>query len=187
MDDALSVPQGQFSLRRRHHDPTGSLRAWDAADEYVLDHIAAEVADVERWLVVNDGFGALAAAGVATGRQVTSWSDSCVALASAADNLERNGLDASAVDLVPSTALPAGPIELVVIKVPKVLAHLEDQLRQLRPLLTTTSTVIGAGMTRDVHRSTIQAFERWVGPTPTTHARKKARLLLAGIDAGIER
>jgi 23S rRNA (guanine1835-N2)-methyltransferase len=182
MDDVLSVPQGAFSLRRRHHDPTGSLRAWDAADELLLDHLATVAIDDTRWLVVNDGFGALAAAGVAAGRQVTSWSDSCVALGAAADNLARNGLDASRVELLPSTARPDGPIEVVVVKVPKALAHLEDQLRRLRPLLSATSTVVGAGMTRDVHRSTIDAFEHLVGPTPTSRARKKARLLLAQVD-----
>lgn len=182
----LSVAQGALSLRRRHPDPTGSLRAWDAADEYVLGHVSAEGIDAPRWLVVNDGFGALAAAGVADGHHVTSWSDSSVAHAAAVDNVGRNGLDPSALDVVPSTETPAGPAELVIVKVPKALAHLEDQLRRLRPLLGPTSTVLGAGMTRDVHRSTVEAFEHLVGPTPTTKARKKARLLLARFDPDLE-
>jgi 16S rRNA (guanine1207-N2)-methyltransferase len=186
VDDVLAVPQGRFSLRRRHHDPTGSLRAWDAADEYVLEHLAAEGIDSARWLVVNDGFGALAAAGIASGHAVTSWSDSFVAHVAAVDNLERNSLDGSALTAVPSDAGPEGPLELVVVKVPKALALLEDQLRRLAPLLTARSTVIGAGMTRDVHRSTIEAFERAVGPTPTTRARKKARLLLAQVDPDLD-
>ena len=186
VDDVLEVPQGQFSLRRRDHDPTGSLRAWDAADELVLEHLAAEGLDAERWLVVNDRFGALAAAGAATGRRVTSWSDSFVALAAAGDNLGRNGLDAASVDLLADTEDPRGPAELVIVKVPRALAALEDQLRRIRPLLGPTATVLGAGMTRDVHRSTIGAFERFIGPTPTTRARKKARLLLAQVDPAIE-
>ena len=186
VDDVLEVPQGRFSLRRRHHDPTGSLRAWDAADEYVLDHVAAEGIDASRWLVLNDGFGALAAAGIALGRTVTSWSDSFVAHAATADNLERNGLDLTSFTAVPSDERPDGPIELVLVKVPRTLALLEDQLVRLGPLLTTASTVIGAGMTRDVHRSTIEAFERAIGPTPTSRARKKARLLLAQVDPDVD-
>jgi 16S rRNA (guanine1207-N2)-methyltransferase len=105
-----------------------------------------------------------------------------VALGAAVENLGRNGLDDARFAPVPSTAMPEGPFDLVMVKVPKVLALLEDQLTRLRPLLSSATTVLGAGMTRDVHRSTIDAFERAVGPTPTTRARKKARLLLASFD-----
>lgn len=186
VDDALSVPQGTFTVRRRHHDPTGSLRGWDAADEYVLDHVAAEGARSGRWLVVNDGFGALAVAGVAAGNHVTSWTDSSVAHAATAENLDANGLDARSADLVPATMTPDGPIDVVIVKIPRALAHLEDELLRIRPRLTGESLVVGAGMTRHVHRSTIEVFERTIGPSPTTRARKKARLLLAVFDPDLE-
>lgn len=185
MEDALSVPQGTFTVRRRHDDPTGSLRAWDAADEYVLDHLATEIADSRRWLVVNDGFGVLAVAGAASGHAVASWTDSSVAHTATIENLERNGVDPGSVDLVPATTIPTGPVEVVVVKVPKTLAHLEHQLHRLRPLLHPGSVVVGAGMTRHIHRSTIEVFERTIGPTPTTRARKKARLLLATVDPNL--
>ena len=47
---------------------------------------------------------------------------------------------------------------------------------------TPGTTVIGAGMTKLVHRSTIGAFETHIGPTPTSRAQKKARLLLPAFD-----
>lgn len=178
----LAVPQGRFSLRRRHADRTGSLRAWDAADELLLDHVTTIDIDPGRWLVVNDAFGALAVVGAASGRTISSWSDSLVTHLATADNLGRNGMAPSAVEHVPSTTTPDGPVLLALVKVPRTLAHLSDELARLRPLLAPGAVVIGAGMTRHIHRSTIEAFERAIGPTPTTRARKKARLLLSTVD-----
>lgn len=184
MDHVLSVPQGTFALERAHHDPGAPLRAWDAADELVLAHLDEVGAAGERWLVVNDGFGALATALAAHGPD--SWTDSVVAMAATRANLARNGIDPDAVRLVPSTEEPEGPYDVVVVKVPRTLALLEHQLLRLRPHLHSRSIVVGAGMTRSVHRSTIAAFEAAVGPSPTSRARKKARLLLASLDPAIE-
>lgn len=180
----LSVPQGTFSLERAHHDPAEPLRAWDAADELALDHLHEVDPADGRWLVVNDGFGALATA-LAT-RGPSSWTDSVVTMAATRDNLARNGIDPARVDLLPSTGDPIGPIDVVVVKVPRTIALLEDQLRRLRPHLHPGSVVVGAGMTKAVHRSTIAAFESAIGPTPTSRARRKARLLLASVNPDLD-
>ncbi|HEU5085204.1 MAG TPA: methyltransferase [Acidimicrobiales bacterium] len=184
VDDVLTVPQGRFVLRRAHHDPGQPLRAWDAADEYALAHLHDEGVEGGSWLVANDSSGALAVA--LSARRPVSWSDSCVSMAATAANLERNGIDASAVDLLPSTDVPAGTVDVAVVKVPRTLAFLEDELRRLRPHLHPGSVVVGAGMTKAVHRSTIAAFESTIGSTPTTRARKKSRLLLARLDPDLE-
>lgn len=180
----LISPQGRFVLHRDQHDPSAPLRAWDAADEYALEHLGAGGDGLDavvdgRWLVVNDGFGALAVA-LAAHRPV-SWSDSVVAIGATADNLRRNDIVPGSVTFVPSTSVPDGPFDVVIVKVPRTTAFLADQLARLRPVLHASSVVIGAGMTRTVHRSTIEAFESCIGPTPTTRARKKARLLLATV------
>jgi 16S rRNA (guanine1207-N2)-methyltransferase len=184
VEHVLTVPQGTFTLERAHHDPGEPLRAWDAADELALAHLAETGAAGERWLVVDDAHGALATALAPHGP--ASWTDSVVSMAATRANLERNGIDASAVTLVPSTSDPSGPVDVAIVKVPRTLAVLEDVLHRLRPLLHAGSVVVGAGMTKAVHRSTIAAFERAVGPTPTSLARKKARLLLASLDPALE-
>ena len=184
VDHILTVPQGTFTLERAHHDPGEPLRAWDAADELALAHLAEVGAVGERWLVVDDAHGALATA--LAPHCPTSWTDSIVTMAATRANLERNGLDPSAVTSVPSTSDPAGPVDVAVVKVPRTLAVLEDELHRLRPLLHAGSVVVGAGMTKAVHRSTIAAFEQAIGPTPTSRARKKARLLLASVDPALE-
>lgn len=184
VDDVLTVPQGAFELLRAHHDPGQPLRAWDAADELALAHLAESGVEGDRWLVANDGHGALATA--LAGRRPVSWTDSAVTMAATRANLERNRIDPDRVELLASTDDPEGLLDVVIVKVTRTLALLEDQLRRLRPHLRAGSVVIGAGMTKDVHRSTIALFEAAVGPTPTSRARKKARLLLPSVDPTLD-
>ena len=44
------------------------------------------------------------------------------------------------------------------------------------------TTVIGAGMTKHIHTSTIGLFERFLGPATTSLARRKARLIFCEVD-----
>src|SRR3546814_19947478 len=78
-------------------------------------------------------------------------------------NLERNRIDPDRVELLASTDDPEGPLDVGIVKVPRTLALLEDQLRRLRPHLHAGSVVLGAGMTQDVHRPTIRSEASRVG------------------------
>ncbi len=175
MDTELTTPNGRFDLERGDGSRDPSLRAWDGGDLLAMEHLA-EVGAAGRTLVVNDGFGALA---VGLDAEV-SWSDSVVAHRAAQANRARNGL--APIVAVPSTAVPEGPFDVVVVKVPRTLAYLDDLLARLRPALAPGALVVGAGMTKLIHTSTIQTFERHLGPTPTSLARRKARLLLPSLD-----
>lgn len=178
----MEVPQGRFELTRHPTRPRLPLRAWDAADEYVLEHIAATATVTRSHLaLVNDSFGALATALHSMEPQVVS--DSHNARIALERNAAANGIRVAPV----SSSLDSWPaaLELVVIKVPPSNGQLEDQLHRLRPSLGPRSLVVGAGMAKHVHRSTIGLFETILGPTTTTRARKKARLLLCDVDPGL--
>ncbi len=58
----MLVPQGEFALER--YPPERFLRAWDAADEYLLRQIAEQsiLSRHSSVLVANDSFGALSVA-----------------------------------------------------------------------------------------------------------------------------
>lgn len=158
----------------------------------------AQDGDWLRCLVVNDAFGAVALAlaragesarpGAAGGRRIWSWSDSAVAHDALAANAAANDIDAVAV--VPVTELggteAALGVDLVVVKVPKSLALLEHQLCELSAVVGSGTTVVGAGMTRHIHTSTIELFERILGPSRTTLARRKARLILTDVATDLE-
>ncbi len=62
---------------------------------------------------------------------------------------------------------------MVLIKVPKTMALLEQQLRALRNVVTPQTRIIAGAKARDIHTSTLELFEKVLGPTTTTLAWKK--------------
>lgn len=156
------------------------LQAWDAADEYLLQHLGdAPVSGAT--LIFNDTFGALACA--LAGEGVYSISDSWLNQLATRQNLALNHLDEGDVQLLDSLSpLPAAPAR-VLIKVPKTLALLEYQLRALRDVVTPATQIVAAGKAKDIHTSTLQLFEKILGATTTSLARKKARLIYCTFSA----
>lgn len=164
----------------RRDDP---LQAFDAADEYLLQQVADDGLDPStRVLVLNDGFGALAAS-LAAHARVTSSGDSHLAALALAANLARNGLAGEAVTFVPASEATSGPFDLVLVRVPKTLALLEEQLIRLHGQLAPGARVIAAGMLKHLPRAAGDLLERHIGPVRASLAVKKARLLFATPDA----
>ncbi len=181
-DNRLSVAQGEFELNRLPKRSRELLRAWDAADEYLLDTLAEELKPPvgARILILNDTFGALAVA--LSSFQPQAVSDSYLSQQATRLNLAANGLPEHSVRLMNSLEAPEGVFDLVLIKIPKTLALLEDELIRLRPHLTPSAKVIAAGMIKTLPPSIWKMLERLVGPTTTSLARKKARLIFATPD-----
>ncbi len=180
--ETLIVPQGDFALGRYPRQRVEHLRAWDAADEYLLQQLAEQpsLQPGQSLLILNDSCGALSVA-LAEHRP---WmlSDSFLAHQATLANLADNQRSAGSVRLLTSLQAPQGLIDLVLIKVPKSLALLEDQLFRLRPHLHAGTQILGAGMVKGIHNSTLALFERILGPTSTSLARKKARLIFCRPD-----
>ncbi|MCF6217143.1 MAG: methyltransferase [Gammaproteobacteria bacterium] len=178
----LSVPQGQFRLSRFPKRVQEPLRAWDAADEYLLHTLAEQslTQKMPRTLLINDNFGALAVA--LSEYQPTTLSDSYLSQQGTLSNLQESGIDPDRVTFCDSLNWPQGAFDLIIIKIPKSLAMLEDQLYRLRPLLNEQSQVIASAMCKQIHRSTLKLFERIIGSTHTSLAQKKARLIFSQPD-----
>lgn len=177
-------PQGCFKLHRYPRRTKEMLRAWDAADEYLLAYLSEQaISSGDRPLLLNDGFGALA---VAFAEQFpVSVSDSFISHAGTKQNMVLNGFDEDSVECL--SALddwPASP-GLVLMKIPKSHALLEYQLHRLRPHVNRETRIIAAGMAKHIHSSTLQLFERIIGPTQTSLAKKKARLVFASWDESL--
>lgn len=174
-EQVLQAPSGAFELLRHPFRKRSTLRAWDAADAYVLRHLAEVEPEgpVAPVAVVNDGFGALGAGLHQYGPTIVA--DSAMSEIGVSENLERNGLRALTVSSEISR-LPDG-LGTVIIKIPKSLGQLEDQLHLLRAKVSKRTMILGAGMVRDIHTSTLELFERILGPTTTSLAKQKARLI----------
>ncbi len=184
--EIMAVPQGNVALACYPQHKKDPLRAWDAADEYLLRqlHDSGRLAEGEPVLVVNDRFGALSVA-LAARQRVVMQTDSWLAQRGCLANLQYNGMAPDSVTLLDSLAQPEGPFCAVLLKIPKSLALLEHQLHQIRPLLADDVLFLASAMTKHIHRSTLQLFERIIGPSLTSLAVKKARLVLPQFDASL--
>ncbi|EAR8514827.1 23S rRNA (guanine(1835)-N(2))-methyltransferase RlmG [Salmonella enterica] len=155
-------------------DDVNPLLAWEAADEYLLQQLD-ETEIRGPVLILNDTFGALSSA--LAEHSPYSIGDSYLSELGTRENLRHNGIAESSVTFLDSTAdYPQAP-GVVLIKVPKTLALLEQQLRALRKVVTAQTRIIAGAKARDIHTSTLELFEKVLGPTTTTLAWKKARLI----------
>ncbi|ECJ1538615.1 23S rRNA (guanine(1835)-N(2))-methyltransferase RlmG [Salmonella enterica subsp. enterica serovar Fulica] len=155
-------------------DDVNPLLAWEAADEYLLQQLD-ETEIRGPVLILNDTFGALSCA--LAEHSPYSIGDSYLSELGTRENLRHNGIAESSVTFLDSTAdYPQAP-GVVLIKVPKTLALLEQQLRALRKVVTAQTRIIAGAKARDIHTSTLELFEKVLGSTTTTLAWKKARLI----------
>jgi 16S rRNA (guanine1207-N2)-methyltransferase len=175
-------------LERFPYAGNKTLRAWDAADEYALAYLAEHAPAARHIAVVNDTFGVLTASLVRDRpeRLIRSVLDSHTTLLATRHNLGLNELDGPVTFTCGPTTIEGPPIDAAIIKVPKTLGLLEDQLHRLRSTLHPGALIVGAGMTRHVHSSTLALFGDILGPTTTSLARKKARLIHATLDPDLD-
>lgn len=184
--EILKVPQGEFRLERYPHRKNDRLRAWDAADEYLLNYINEEV-NLEKKLkilIMNDSFGALASA--LSEHSLTMWTDSWLAHEGVYQNFSMNNLSSDNLKILSSIETPEDSYDLILIKTTKSLALLEDQLIRIKPSLSDTAIIIGSGMVKSIHTSTLKLFAKYIGSTKTSLAKKKARLIFCTIDNNIK-
>ena len=190
LDSEMKSSFGSYKLRRYPQRKKESLRAWDAADEYVLNHLAENnlLQPGSTLLIVNDGFGGLSLP--LNNFEPVVMTDSYLSMQAISSNLESNGIDEDAVVVINSLQAPDSVLikkaDIVLIKLPKSLAMLEDQLHRVRPALDSSTIIIAAGMTKNIHMSTMALFEKIIGATKTSLARKKSRLIFCYFDKDLE-
>ncbi len=175
----MQVVQGKFYLKRFPEQNNDTLQAWDAADEYLLNDVAAKIVTWKnpRVLIVNDSFGALAVALHSVKPALVS--DSYISQLSTRENLALNQFNEKEVSFFNSLEYPQQLFDLVLIKAPKTLAFLEDILLRLQAVLKSDTQVIVAGMVKNLTPSVWQMLERLVGKTVPSRAVKKARLIFS--------
>lgn len=175
----LDSPFAQLDLIRQPEQSDEPLQAFDAADEYLLNHLAEHGLTLQtRVLVLNDNFGALAVS-LAPHATVISSTDSFLGVQALEKNLVRNGQTFDAVPVVRASEPLTGLFDCVLIRVPKTLALLEEQLIRLQGKLAPGARVIATGMIKHLPRSAGELLEEYVGPVQASLAVKKARLLFA--------
>ena len=180
--DSLHLPGRSLCLRRMPLRQGDRLRAWDAADEYLLEQSRQHVTAIPAAsiLIVNDAFGALATA--LSGHRPVSWSDSHLGELALQHNLRLNGLPGDAVAFLPGDQDPVGTVDLVLMRFPKSLAWWEDLLLRLRPVLHAETVILSGGMIKHSPARAFGLLESVLGPTKTSLGWKKARLAVTRFD-----
>jgi 23S rRNA (guanine1835-N2)-methyltransferase len=174
-----------------------SLQAWDAADEYLINHITAQnlINAEDKILLCNDAFGALACN--LTGHNIVSLSDSYLSHQGTRYNLKQNNSAQNNLEQVSPeqneqpqenltllTSLDDLPkdITLVLFKIPKSKSLLIEQLIKIKSSLSKDIVFIAADRAKEIHSSTLKVFEKYLGSTTTSLAVKKARLVFCQLD-----
>ncbi len=177
----LTTPYAELDLIRQPEQANDPLQAFDAADEYLLAQLHEQAPRANcRVLVLNDSFGALAAS-LAGKLQVVSSGDSHLAHLALEKNLARNGLPFDSVPFVSASEHWQGPFDRVLVRVPKTLALLEEQLIRLQGHLAPGAQVIAGAMIKHLPRAAGDLMEKYIGPVQASLAQKKARLLTATV------
>ncbi|WP_434773324.1 methyltransferase [Pseudomonas entomophila] len=175
----LNSPFAELDLIRQPEQANDPLQAFDAADQYLLEQLAQQRPDSAcRVLVLNDSFGALAVS-LAGHVQVTSSGDSHLGRLALEKNLVRHGKAFDSVPFVAASEPWHGLFDRVLIRVPKTLALLEEQLIRLHGHLTPGAQVIAGAMIKHLPRAAGDLLERYIGPVQASLASRKARLLTA--------
>ena len=188
IDTLLKTSFGEYKLHRHPVSKKETLRAWDAADEYMLHYLEQEnlLQKKVALLILNDGFGGLSIP--LNDFNPVIITDSYLSMQSIRANAEDNQMD-DEITIIDSLFTPERvmdhSVDVVLIKLPKSLAMLEDQLHRIRPMLTESTQIIAAGMTKNIHMSSMELFEKIIGPTKTSLARKKSRLIFSQFDSDL--
>ncbi len=182
MEVMFNTPLGDFCLNRMPKVNDSNLRAWDAADGYVLDYLTEQYSDSladQRILILNDSFGALT---VALNRyRPFSVTDSWLARQAMLNNLADNGLTDHG-RISDSLNWPNEVFDLVLLKIPKNLSYLEDQLLRLQDKVTSNTVFIAFAMVKNLPETAWKLIQKYLGTCRPSITRQKARLIFATID-----
>lgn len=180
MNTLFTINEHELLLNRFPISNDKNLQAWDSSDEYVLQHIASLNLDSNsNILIVNDSFGTLACA--LADFNLFWQSDSYISRCAVKQNLLDNQLTPN-ITYLDSLTLPSTDIDVVLLKLPKSSAMLAQQLEMIAQSIQPNATIIGFAKTRDVHSSGLALFEKYIGSTKTSLAKKKSRLIFATPD-----
>lgn len=168
-------------LRREPDIEAPELRAWDAADRYLLETAAPFIAAApdRPVIVVDDTHGALTLGAAALGASlVRGHSDSLIARRAVAQNSER--LDAAAViEHVALDTLMTPDARLALVRLPRSLDRLDALVRQLAATAHDDLVLVAGNMVKHMTPTQNEVLRRGFDRLDVSLARGKARLLTA--------
>lgn len=177
MKTELTLHDRTLALSRFPKRANETLQAWDAGDEYLINHVEEMVLPAgQNILILNDHFGALSC-WFSAQHNVTMMSDSFISHKGTLRNLQRN--KCPKIQFLNCLQAIPQQVDLVLMQLPKSNRLLTWQLSQLRNSISEECPVIGVNKAKEIHTSTLNLFEKHLGETKTSLAWKKHRLVFS--------
>lgn len=187
IENTLNIQQQSFTLNRfpvNHFDH--SLRAWDAADEYLISNACDKnlLSTVSTIAIVNDQFGMLTCVlqRLAPHAKINVYLDSHMSEIALRKNLSlgdenmQNIKVKNSLDIAEKAQTPA---DMILLKVPRTHSYLRYILENLGNLADHNTRIIAGGMVKLISKSVVTLFEQYLDKVHTSQAKKKARLIFS--------
>jgi len=164
-------------LERNPKDLDPNLKAFDAADELVLEYLSDK--PDSRVLVIEDRFGAIS---LLTENVSAIVTDSFISRHGIELNAKRLEKVIQPVKSCLEEVVSFEDIELVIFKVPKNMSYFEDIINFLAVNLRPGTEVICPAMIKHLPKTVFEILENNFGKTWTSLAKKKARLVFGKLE-----
>lgn len=175
-----------FQLERYPFKHNSELRAWDAADVYLLNTLEKLNIELNNIVILNDNFGALTLPLLSHSPLV--YNDSWLAREALFQNIKRNQLSESLTFFSSIESLKEQPIigKMIIGRAPKAKSQLAFLLQNLQKLAPANSLLLLAGMDKHLSKGQYDLLEKYFGPSRFYPGVKKARIWEARLDKSIE-
>lgn len=171
-----------YLLQRYPLSKDNTLRAWDAADEYLLNTLQKQQIDLSEVCVINDHFGALTLPLAA--HKPFCYSDSWLSREALLRNLELNQLDHEIrfAPILEDFISQPNTARYIIGRIPKSKRQLAYLLQQLNQWASADCTLLLAGMDKHLSRGQFDLLAEYFGPARFYPGVKKARIWEAKVD-----
>lgn len=162
-----------FSINRYPATQNRSLKAWNAADELILEHVLKEIHPSDNLAICNDRFGFLSCFLNEFGPDTILAHKSQEKALSM--NIEANGLRFPRI-ATPLSAL-AAPLNIAVVKIPKSMPLFRFYLHHLSTNMKDDGKMFCGFMTKYFTPQILEVAGEFFEEVVQSKARKKARVL----------
>ncbi|MFK8038334.1 MAG: class I SAM-dependent methyltransferase [Crocinitomicaceae bacterium] len=162
-----------YQLKRLPSQHHHSLKAWNAADELMIKEMGDQKGSLA---IYNDGFGYLTCQLADQAPLViTDLKSQKDAIQLNAKGLDKKINDSQFLGLLDTVSKP---IDVGLLKIPKVLDLFEMYLQHIHQSLTTNGTVYCGFMTKHFSKGILKLAEKYFDTISQSKAEKKARVLI---------
>ncbi len=174
MTDTLS--DMEYNIVRYPSTDNKSLKAWNTADEYILEYIDKNKIYAKDIIIYNDRFGYLSSCLIDYFPKIII--DTKSQEKSIKSNISLNKLDSTKCEFITPLDKLKSPIKLSIIKIPKSMELFRLYLNQLSEILDDSSIVICGFMTKYFTSQMLDIANEYFEQVSQSLAWKKSRLLI---------